>query len=295
MTLNLNALHAAATAAVDMTKATQGGTYEAPAKGQGTAVLVGYIEVGKQTRKIKGVNTVEDQAILRFELTGPLWPAKDVDGVKIPHVIDVKLKRSLNEKANFFKLFNRMNYLGKATHFSHLLGQTFKVKVNHREAKVGDKTMTFADLNNKEEGFTIYPPRIEIVNEETGVTQVKDMKVNPHITALHALLWDTPSLDQWKSIFIEGEFKAETNDAGEVTKPARSKNKYQLLAAGATNYQGSALHAMLTGEGVVLDIPAPGENIDDDETEAEAPPPAKPAQVSAANAATSDDALSDIQ
>lgn len=294
MALDLNALAAAAaqTGMADMTQAVKGGGSEPPAEGSGTAVFVGYIEVGKHKRKIQGVDKTVDEAILRFELTGPLWPAREVDGVKIPHIIDVKLTRSLNDKAKLFKLFTRMNYEGKATHITQLLTQTYKVTVRHREAKIGDKTMKFPELTDKEGNFTILPPRVEIFDEDTGAVTFKNMKVNPHITALHALLWDKPDLDQWKSIFIEGKWPDEKNEDGSVKKEGKSKNKYQQLIASAVNFDGSQVQQLIIGNGIELDIPAPGEDFQEDVEDAATP--ATGAKQSAVDSVKGDDALSDI-
>lgn len=293
MALNLTSLSQAAkqTAMADMTTATKGGV-EPPAEGTGTAVFIGYIEIGKHSRKIKGVPKVMDECVLRFELTGPLWTPREVDGVKIPHIIDIKVTRSLNDKAKLFKLFTRMNYAGKASHITELLLQTFKVKVVHRKAKIGDKEFTFAELVDKEGNFTIMPPRIEIVNEDTGDTIVKDMKINPHVGQLHALLWDKPDLDQWQSIFIEGEWPDEKNDDGSIKKKGKSKNKYQLLVGAATNFEGSQVHQLLAGNGIQLDIPGPGEEFDEDAEHDDAP--ASTAKPSALETAGGDDALADV-
>lgn len=294
MALDLNALAAAAaqTGMADMTQAVKGGGSEPPAEGSGTAVFIGYIEIGKHKRKIQGVDKTVDEAILRFELTGPLWPAREVDGVKIPHIIDVKLTRSLNDKAKLFKLFTRMNYEGKATHITQLLTQTYKVTVRHREAKIGDKTMKFPELTDKEGNFTILPPRVEIFDEDTGAVTFKNMKVNPHITAFHALLWDKPDLDQWKSIFIEGKWPDEKNEDGSVKKEGKSKNKYQQLIASAVNFDGSQVQQLIIGNGIELDIPAPGEDFQEDGEDVATP--ATGAKQSAVDSVKGDDALSDI-
>lgn len=293
MALDLNALTAAAaqTSMADMTQAVKGGGAEPPAEGSGTAVFIGYIEIGKHKRVMQGTPKTVDEAILRFELTGPLWPAREADGVKIPHIIDVKLTRSLNDKAKLFKLFTRMNYEGKATHITQLLTQTYKVTVRHREAKIGDKTMKFPELTDKEGNFTILPPRIEVFDEDTGAVSYKSMKINPYITPFHALLWDKPDIDQWKSIFIEGHWPDEKNEDGSVKKKGKSKNKYQGYVAAAVNFDGSLVQQLIVGNGIELDIPAPGEDFAED---AQAEAPATNAKPSALETSSGDDALADI-
>lgn len=287
--LNIEALNEA-TKDVDLTKPQAGATIEPPAAGPGTCVLIGYIEVGKHEKKMKGVPKLEDTAIFLFELTSPKHAPREHDGVKYPHILKLELKRSMNEKANYFKLFQRMNYEGKASHFVQLLGKGFKCEVFHRKYTIGQKEFIAAELSSKEKGISIAPPRIEVLDEESGDIVVKTMKVNPAISHLRALLWDKPSMDQWASIFIEGEYAEEKNEDGTVKRAARSKNVYQIKAASAKNYEGSALHAMLSGNGVSLDIPDPGQGFDEDDDASEDEAPAAQAQQ-----ASAEDTLGDIK
>ena len=134
-----------------------GGDYEPPAAGPGQARLVGYIELGKQKGKFKGVDTIKEKVLLLFELVGKRHPpVEKEDGTKIPVIVAVEESYSLNEKANFFKLFNRMNYKQDAVHMAQLLGQGYKVEVVHDtwKDKQGKDRIT-ATLRNSG-GYTIF-------------------------------------------------------------------------------------------------------------------------------------------
>lgn len=295
--LSLDKLNAAVAATgVDMTKAVAGGEYTPPEAGPGFATFVGYIEAGKVKRKIKGAEKIEDVAIMRFELTSAKWAPKEKDGVKIPHIIDLKFNRSMNEKANFFKLFQRMNHAGKATHMAQLLGTQYKVTVYHREAKIGDKVMVFAELGNKDARFSIMPSVKEITDDETGEVKIEAIKQFPYVSHLHALLWDNPDMDQWKSIFIDGKAEDQKDDQGNVTRVGKSRNKYQIMAASAVNYKGSKLEELLTGNGIALDLPDLSQDMEEEAAEegAEEASTSKPAPKSAADTVSGDDALTDV-
>lgn len=287
---------AVAATGADMTKAVAGGEYTPPEAGPGFATFVGYIEAGKVKRKIKGAEKIEDVAIMRFELTSAKWAPKEKDGVKIPHIIDLKFNRSLNEKANFFKLFQRMNHAGKATHMAELLGTQYKVTVYHREAKIGDKTMVFAELGNKDARFSIMPSVKETTDDETGEVKIEPIKQFPYVSQLHALIWDNPDMDQWKSIYIDGKAEDQKDEQGNVTRVGKSRNKYQIMAASAVNYKGSKLEELLTGNGIALDLPDLSQDMEEaaSEDDGDAPVAAANAPKAAADAVSGDDALSDV-
>ncbi|WP_258304918.1 hypothetical protein, partial [Escherichia coli] len=89
--------------------------------------------MGKHIKKSQNGEKVEDQAHLIFELSGKGYEPKEVEDKKIPYRITVKLNKSLNEKATYYKLFKRMNYEQKATSFIQLLGDAFLGNVGHFE------------------------------------------------------------------------------------------------------------------------------------------------------------------
>src|SRR6478752_62891 len=127
--MDLSKIQAAAALAVEkgedqsVAKKGGGGDYVPPAAGSTRLRFISYIEIGKHERTVQGKKKTEDQVILVFELSGPKHPPRVTDdGTKIPHRIAITLNKSMNEKATFFKLFNRMNWEGKAKHMAQLLG-----------------------------------------------------------------------------------------------------------------------------------------------------------------------------
>lgn len=242
----------------DQTKAvTGGGDYAPPAAGPGMARFIGYVECGKQRGMMKGKEEIKEKVMLIFELVGKRHAT---DAEAQPHRITVTETYSLNEKANFFKLFQRMNYRQDAQHIVQLLGEGFKVEVVHDTWKdrMG-KDRIDATLRNAG-GHTIAPPRKEDEDSETGWV---DIAVPPARSDLRCFLWNEADLEQWGSLFIEGEYPERKDDKGVVTAPAKSKNVLQNKIKGAVNFNGSPIHTLLLAGGVPLDLPAPGEDMDD--------------------------------
>jgi hypothetical protein len=291
----------AATEGADMTKATAGGggDYTPPAAGPCGLRLVGYFEIGKQKGTYQGKPTVKDYVQLVFELSGPKHPpVVNDDETKRPLRITIEESLSLNEKAHFFKLFNRMNYAGKASHMVELLGESYLGTVIHRAYKGRDgKERIAVELYDKKEGsYTIRPPRRAVIDEDSGMEtgDFKIVNVAPALTALRAFLWNYSDLDDWNALFIDGEYPERKDDKGVVTAKAKSKNVLQNTIKQAVNFQGSPVHTLLAAMGGNIDIPdaeAGREDRDDDNEDA----PAKPAQAAAVpQGADADDALNGV-
>lgn len=285
--IDFKALGAKAAAnGADQTKSVAGGgDYTPPAAGPGLARFVGYVEIGKQKGTFKGAPTVKEKVLLIFELVGKRHAVADGEQ---PHRITVEETYSLNEKANFFKLFQRMNYRQDAQHIVQLLGEGYKVEVVHDKwTGKDDKERTSAVLRSAA-GYTIAPPRKE---DEDSATGWVDVAVPPAQSALRCFLWNEADMQQWGSLFIEGEYPERKDDKGVVTAAAKSKNVLQHKVMSAVNFQGSPIHTLLAANGVALDLPAPGEDPDAREDEpAAAQTPATPA----AKEAPTDDALGGI-
>lgn len=265
----------AAAAGKDMTKAVAGGgDYEPPAAGPGLCRFVAYVELGKQKRMMKGKEEIKERVQLVFELVGKRHAVAEGEQ---PHRITIEETLSLNEKANFFKLFNRMNYKQDAQHIAQLLEQGFKCEVVHDSWKGTDgKDRVTAQLRN-EAGYTIAPPRKEDEDSETGWV---DVAVPAAVSTTKCFLWDHCDMQQWGSLFIEGEYPERKDDKGVVTHKAKSKNVLQNRIMQAVNFTGSPIYTLLTAGGKQLDLPAPGE---EDEGNAPAAPAPQPSPTSPSN------------
>ena len=235
----------AVAAEMDMTKPTQGGgDYTPPAAGPCRLRFVGYVEIGSHLKKgFQGApDKVKPQARAFFEVSGPKHPPVERDGKRFPcAIVELRLDISLNEKAGFKKLFDRLNYKGTATHIALLLGEGFRGNLVHREYKGTDGKPRIALELKTAEGWQIFPPRVE--DAETG--EMREVQVAPALTPLKCLLWSRPTRQQWESINIPGEYPAVLGEDGSVIRPARSKNYLQELCRAAENYEGSALQALL--------------------------------------------------
>ena len=271
MAIDFKALGAKAAAeGADQTKSVAGGSdYAPPAAGPGLCRLIGYVELGKQRGSFKGVPTIKEKVQLIFELVGKRHPPRELpDGTKIPVRITVEENLSVNVKANFFKLFQRMNYRQDAQHFAQLLGDGFKCEVVHDKWTGKDgKERTDAVLRN-EAGYTIAPPRKDDEDSETGWVNIE---VPAALSDIRCFLWEQADMAQWGSLFIEGEYPERKDDKGVVTAKAKSKNVFQNAIKSAVNFQGSPMHALLLGLGQPLDLPDVGE--EEEREEAAAPTP----------------------
>lgn len=252
---NILAMAAAAAAiAPNMNEAQTGGgggDYTPPAEGIARARFVGYIETGIHEKSVgAGKPPVQKpQVKLIFELSGPNHQPKVLDdGTKLPHRVTVDENYSLNEKANFYKLFRRMNWKGTATHMSQLLGEAFLVTIKHKASGEGDKKRTYANIRD-DAGYTVQPPRFV----DPLSNQTVEVPVDPPISALRLFVWNAPTellKPMWDSLFIDGEYPAR----GE--QPARSKNVLQQEIKEALNFKDSPIFQLLQTGGVELNLGA---------------------------------------
>lgn len=261
----------------DMTKASAGGEFKPLAAGKCRLRLFAYIELGKHERKFKNTKKVVERVKIGFEVTGPNHPPRD-DGK--PHVVYIEETKSLNQKSHFFKLFSKLNHAGTAKHIIGCLAEGYRGEIFHREYTKGDGSKGVAvELKAPGETYVIQPPFYQ--DEETGET--KRVAIEPLKSEERVFLWDRPDMEQWASIFIDGEYEERTKPDG--TKiPAKSKNVDQARIMSALNFKGSPAETMLKTNGHSLDIP--DAEIDDDGVEEDAP--AEPAAAVPAGTAATD-------
>lgn len=237
---------AQAAAQTDMNEAQKGGGGERriPEAGLTRLRFISYIELGahydekyKKTKK---------EVVLQFELSGPKHPPLELeDGRKVPFVITINENVSLNEKANFFKLFKRMNHTGQFTHMAEMLGQEFLGTVVLKKSGEGADARTYANLRD-DGGYTIRPPFVE--DPETGDS--RRIEVQAPLTPLKCFIWDYADKAMWDSIFIDGRWDDKKDDSGKVIEEGRSKNYYQLQIKAADNFAGSPIAELLLSDGL---------------------------------------------
>jgi len=133
-----------------------------------------------------------------------------------------------------------------------LLGNAYRGRVTHREYEVNGQKRIHASLRS-DDGYTISPPVIEVMDDESSEVVIKPIKVAPPLTDLKLFLWDNPDMEQWASIYIPGEYAAHTDDSGKVLRPARSKNVLQERIMSALNWLGSPMQILLE-EGNLDDV-----------------------------------------
>lgn len=248
------AVEQAAAEGPNMNEATSGGDFERelPVEGLVRLRLITYIELGKHESTYKGETKVKDKVLLQFELSGPRHPPVVLeDGRKLPQIINVNETLSLGEKANFFKLFKRLNHTGVHKHFAQLLGGTPLLgTIVHNSTGEGDAKKTYANLRD-DAGYTIRPPFVD--DPETGESRA--VQVDPAITPLKCFLWNFPSKEMWDSLFIDGRWDDKKDASGKVIKEGSSKNYYQNTIKAAKNFAGSPLQELLFAGDALADLP----------------------------------------
>lgn len=258
------AIAAAAAQEPDMKDAQKGGgTYTPPAAGGCIVTLVGYIETGIQIVPPSKVDPVkypggpEEQVDLIFEISGKGHEPKELDnGTKVPERMTVTLKKSLNEKAWYYKIFNTLNYDKSATHFAQLLGKHFIANIIHT---VGgkDKKTVYAGFKCKTNGYTFKAP---VYNPDPLDMTVTALVPKPAVlTPLKLFLWAHPSKPMWDSLYIDGKYDDRKDEKTGVVTPGRSKNVLQDKIRKAKNFDGSPIFDIIGGiDLAAMEVPVVG-------------------------------------
>ncbi|QGH45050.1 hypothetical protein [Bacteriophage Titan-X] len=233
-------LNKVATQGKDQTVATGGSfDYTPPAAGVTTARIVGYYELGKHEFEYEGKKKTQDDVTIVFELTGKQHEHIQTDNGPVPVRMSLTLGLSQNEKAHYFKIFNRLRT--DQRHFAQFLsdgGLPVLLEVIHKPGKRDPKKI-FAEIVKE----SIRKPIMPVPEMEDGIPTGKFIDtvipVPQAITPRQAFVWDFADAEAWDSIYIEGEYPERKDEAtGKVIAEAQSKNKYQLKIASALNFKG---------------------------------------------------------
>lgn len=236
----------------DQTIIQAGGGRELLPEGRALVRPFMYIECGNHSEMYKGkAKPVAPYFRLGFKIVG--GSGKNVDGKLEKFVLNegsypqlvpyFKQQLAFTEKAKTPKWLAALNRVGESK--------------THLALKVAESALYYLDIGieTKDDGkkyntydFSLLQPAVKIdEDEETGeLTEraVKAPQLKPEDMMI--FLWEHPTKEQWDSIFIEGQYEAQKDDKGNITKPAASKNRYQEECLKAVNFEGSALHNLLS-------------------------------------------------
>ena len=222
--------------------------YEPPAKGPCVARFISYVEVGKQEPRTKGkfYKGPADTAIIQFELRGKKHATEiEVDGKKsvIYPIITETVTISNSAKSWFYKMLHAMDYGRGNVHMAMMLGEGFKINILHNEVEKDGKKVTYANIRD-EHGWKIGAPVSEVENDE-GEMVMKPLTVPEPVNPLRMMLWDSPTKEQWDSLFVDGTRTVKI-DGKDVEQ---SKNWLQNMIVEGPAFKGSAIETMLETSG----------------------------------------------
>jgi hypothetical protein len=234
-----------------------GGGYKPPEEGPCLGTLVGYIEIGNHEKTIKGVASVKPYAQWIFELAGGKnAPRKNEEtGELIPHRITITTPISRNEKAGYYKLFQRLsNGDASITHPAQLLERHWLLRIVHNKWTPAGATeeIVTASIGSATEGWNVSPP-VRPADPMDPESKEQPLNKPARISELRLFLWDFPSKAMWDALYIDGEYPERKDDKGKVTAPAKSKNVIQAKIKSALNWADSPM-AELLGAGE-LELP----------------------------------------
>lgn len=217
--------------APDMRVPTAGGDFKPPAEGLARLRFVGYVEVGPQVETYLGSPRIKPKVLLQFELSGKKHPPIELeDGTVVPRRMTIELTHSNSERATLYKLFTVMNHRKDASHIAMLIGDSFIGKVFHHEFKDSrGQDRVVARLKPKGGEYTIAPPFYETEDGDIKEYAVDEMLSDPML-----FFWDLPDMEQWDSLYIDGEFS-----------DGNSRNVIQEKIRRSTEWENSPMFAIL--------------------------------------------------
>tara|TARA_R110000851_G_scaffold56999_1_gene133073 strand:- start:259 stop:1224 length:966 start_codon:yes stop_codon:yes gene_type:complete len=197
-----------------------GGFTDTPAE-PGVALfrLREVLEFGKVMGEYNGKPKESQPVSLVFELVHPRHAINKDDGSFVRnHEVTVRLNKSFNEKAKYFKLFNKLNHDGsalvqdgKTPSFLSFIGKAFYGAIHHNLSKDGKKTYVNLDKDGE---YTIGAPQIPEIDQQlqTPTGNYTQIPVPEMSGSQRVFLWETGVNDamyrkMWESIAIVGEKK----------------------------------------------------------------------------------------
>lgn len=221
----------------DQSVAKAGGSGEdflAPAGKNVKARLIKYIELGKHDGEWQGKKKENDKVYLEFELSGKGYEPREHEGTQYPYTIGITMNKSQNDGSGWFKIFTRCR-MNTDKQFAQLIGRPFLLDLEHSEPNKQGKV--YCNIVKTDKCPNIKPALVQLMDAEGEIVE-QPVPVAEPITPLQLFVWKFATEAAWDSIFIDGEWEARTDEGGKETKPAQSKNKFQLQIRAAKNFLG---------------------------------------------------------
>lgn len=215
----------------DLSEVSTGGGGRVYPEGYAFARLVSYVEFGKQPREFQGQ---AKDPVLTFRLGFAIWgqpPGQEetyhnADGTP-GYIGTFDMYHGNNSKAGTKVAFDKMNWTGKHKQFFTMLGEPFLLRIKVKEVDgEGGKKRKVNRIDLKE----TLPPRDPATGSAYPVPEVEDESL------YRLFLWNNPTVEGWDSLFIEGQ-----------SEEGKSKNWMQEKCYEAVDFEGSALHQLLSG------------------------------------------------
>lgn len=225
---------------VDMTEQPTSGTSRLLPVGSAFVRFTGYVELGKHATTYKGETKAPSmQYVLQGHIVG--GAGDGADGEPEEYVQDGKFitmttqpsTLAMGDLAGATKIFKALKGNKPYTSFTQCLGGLYIIPVQQRIAKASGKPYAVLE-------WAKATPAIDPVSRKPY--NYPDVAPDQY----KLLLQRQPTIEQWNSIHIEGEWQAKDG------KPAESKNKWQIMCQEATDFAGSALEQVLMNGSVAL-------------------------------------------
>lgn len=223
-------------------------TYEPPAAGKCVGRLVSVVEIGKHPQRAYGGKEQKPahEMIIQFELLGKKHRKEinlnnesgESETRVVYPIITQRIPIKGGPRASYIKLLEALRYGRKEiTHPAMVLGEAFVVVITHNDnGKEGKERRVYANIKDGSGNWQVSAPVNVDAEGETNWIKAPEATVDQK-----CLLWTSPDMEQWDSLFIGGTKKTKVN--GEEKQV--SKNWIQETCLEALDYKGSALETLL--------------------------------------------------
>lgn len=226
----------------------------------GTAIvrMCMYVEFGSHVQEFQGQKKPPAPIFkLGFRIVGGGGLNLEGKGEKyvveegqFPLITTFDTTMSLFEKSKAVKYFTALNRVGnKATHFVQKIQEQclYALPISTKKNKQG-KDVQVIDFSNLQPAIN---PTTYNAYTDADMPKLSEEHIQ-------VFLWSHPTPEMWKTIHKEGQWEAQKDDSGKVTRPARSKNWLQEKCFTAVDFEGSPLQLMLQEQGADYTIPELG-------------------------------------